>query len=134
MQDESNSRPPDAPHAPHSSGELHGHVTALLASSPMMLWTSAPNADCTFSRRVWLDVTGRGATRDLDSEVHPEDAHRCSNDFMAAVKARRSFTLDYRLKHADGDYRWMRDLGVPSVSSSGSLVGYAGACFEMSDP
>jgi nitrate/nitrite-specific signal transduction histidine kinase len=39
--------------------------------------------------------------------------------------------MEYRLKHASGEYRWIRDLGTPNYISSGEFIGYIGHCFDI---
>src|SRR4029453_13735214 len=48
-----------------------------------------------------------------------------------AIAERRSFTIDYRLRHRDGEDRWILDHGVPRINEDGSFVGYVGSVIDI---
>jgi signal transduction histidine kinase/CheY-like chemotaxis protein len=39
--------------------------------------------------------------------------------------------MDYRLRHADGTYHWLRDDGNPRYDSQGGFLGYIGFCVDI---
>jgi PAS domain S-box-containing protein len=41
--------------------------------------------------------------------------------------------MDYRLKHADGKYRWVLDHGVPRYTADGEFAGYIGSCLDITE-
>jgi len=41
--------------------------------------------------------------------------------------------MEYRLKRADGEYRWIYDVGAPNISPTGELLGYIGSCMDITD-
>lgn len=47
---------------------------------------------------------------------HYQDWH-CFN-------ARQTFQMEYRLRRADGEYRWILDTGNPRFNADGSFAGY----------
>ena len=65
--------------------------------------------------------------------VHPEDVDRCLATYMQAFEARKPFLLEYRLRHADGDYRWLLATGVPKYGRDGSFTGYVGCDIDITE-
>lgn len=64
-----------------------------------------------------LALTGRPAEDFLAGRVHwgdivlPEDLPNLVQTVASAVARRRPFTLEYRIRHADGNLRWVKDVG-----------------------
>lgn len=51
---------------------------------------------------------------------HPDDAPKIAPEVDKAVAANEPFELDYRIKHADGSWRWIHEVGV-GVSRNGKV-------------
>ncbi|WP_375593475.1 PAS domain S-box protein [Algihabitans albus] len=61
----------------------------------------------------------------LQAIVHPDDRHRTCNE-LSQLSNRDYLEQEYRLRHADGTYRWMRDrlkLKRSADGTPGSIVG-----------
>src|SRR5262245_31374358 len=97
-------------------------------ASPVMIWVSGPDKLCTFVSKGWLDFTGRAREQELGrgwtEGVHPDDRGPCLATCTEAFDARRSFTMEYRLRRADGEYRWILDNGIPRFQPGGAFTGY----------
>jgi PAS domain S-box-containing protein len=65
--------------------------------------------------------------------VHPEDVERVLGAFYEALKARHSFSQEYRLRRSDGVYRWMFDVASPRVNGDGSFAGFIGSAIDTTD-
>ena len=64
--------------------------------------------------------------------VHPEDRERCLNTFSRAFDARAPFTMEYRLRRRDGQFRQVVDEGVPRTVD-GHFRGYIGSAIDVTD-
>jgi PAS domain S-box-containing protein len=106
-------------------------------NAPIMVWVSGPDTLCTFFNRSWLQFTGRTLAQELGKGwaegVHPEDHQRCLDVYLSAFGARRNFTMEYRLRRADGQYRWVLNEGVPRLLPNGALAGYIGCCLDITE-
>jgi signal transduction histidine kinase len=65
--------------------------------------------------------------------VHPDDRERCFATHSSAFDARENFQIEYRLRRADGEYRWVLCAGIPRLASDGALVGYIGSDIDLTD-
>ncbi len=108
----------------------------LVDTAPVMVWMAGPDALRTFFNRRWLEFTGCTLAEELGagwiSSVHPDDRASCVDTYRHAFEAREQFTMEYRLRRADGAYRWLLDTGVPHWER-GVFAGYLGSCVDISD-
>jgi PAS domain S-box-containing protein len=109
----------------------------LADTAPMLVWTSDTDKQCTFFNARWLEFTGRTLEQELGSGwtecVHPDDRDECARAYSTAFDARQLFSMEYRLRRHDGEYRWVLDTGVPRFAADGSFSGYCGSCVDVED-
>jgi PAS domain S-box-containing protein len=113
------------------------YFRSLVDMAPVMLWTTAPDAQCTYLSRRWYEYTGRSPEQDLGmgwlENVHPEDFSRARDIFLAANAEHAPFSFDYRLRRHDGTYRWFIDTGLPRFDEAGRPDGYVGTVVDVHD-
>lgn len=118
-------------------GALDQEFRAVADAAPVLIWMSGPDKGCTFFNRQWLDFTGVPQEQQLGQGwlklVHPEDRNEILRDYQSAFDAGREFELEYRLRHKDGGYRWIRDRGLPRFDSQKHVSGYVGSAWDLSD-
>jgi PAS domain S-box-containing protein len=95
------------------------HVSALSDTIPVLIRMSGPDAHCTYVNAGWLAFTGRLLVEELGDGwaegVFPEDHERCLITSRDAVARRVPLEMEYRLRRADGTFRWLLDRGAPST-------------------
>jgi PAS domain S-box-containing protein len=106
-------------------------------ATPIMIWMSGTNKLCTYFNKGWLDFTGRTMEEEMGhgwcEGVHVEDCDRCLETYRTSFNARQPFTMEYRLRRYDGEYRWLLDKGVPHYSPGGTFLGYIGSCLDITE-
>lgn len=106
-------------------------------SSMSLIWAAGLDKLCFYFNQGWLDFTGRSYEQEAGNGwaegVHPEDFERCLRIFTENFDKRQSFSMDYRLRRHDGEYRWIRGNGAPRYDSKGAFVGYIGHCLDIHD-
>ena len=65
--------------------------------------------------------------------VHPDDLDRILGIYVPAIEARQPVLMEYRIRRADGIYRWVLDSGIPKYESDGHYTGYIGCSFDITE-
>jgi PAS domain S-box-containing protein len=117
--------------------ESESRFRVVADAAPLPVWLSGPNKLCTFVNKGWLEFTGRTMEQELgngwSNGVHPDDLDQSLKTYAFAFDAREPFTIRYRLRRHDGEYRWISDHGVPHYNGQGTFVGYVGACVDLTE-
>ena len=104
-------------------------------SAPVMIWMTDDNKQCNFVNKGWLKFTGRKKDEELGygwiEGMYPEDYTRCSEVFEDAFTQRREYSLEYRFRREDGEYRWVRETGIPRYSAEAKFEGFIGSCIDI---
>ena len=109
-----------------------------LADSGMaLIWKSGTDKLCNYFNKPWLKFTGRTIEQEMGNGwaegVHPDDFEHCLKTYIEAFDKREMFKMEYRLRNANGEYKWLLDLGTPNYSINNEFVGYIGHCFDISE-
>ncbi|BAZ20021.1 multi-sensor signal transduction histidine kinase [Kalymmatonema gypsitolerans NIES-4073] len=109
----------------------------LADEAPVLIWMNDANASGTFVNQYCLEFTGRPLEELLGEGwaegIHPEDKQRCFEIYLSAFKKHQRFQYVCRYLHADGEYRWLINMGVPRFASDGSFIGYIGCCTDITE-
>ncbi|HWG85331.1 MAG TPA: PAS domain-containing sensor histidine kinase, partial [Deinococcales bacterium] len=122
--------------------ELHRRLVEsearfLLAAdhAPMPLWMSGTDKLCDWFNKPWLEFTGRAMEQELGNGwaegVHPDDFDACLETYVGSFDRREAFSMTYRLRRHDGQYRWVLDNGVPRYAPDGEFLGYIGTGIDI---
>src|SRR5215469_225507 len=124
-------------HAEAKLRESEERFRTMADTAPVMIWVSGPEKQDLFFNRPWLGFTGGTLEEEQNAGwmggVHPEDVERTRTIYSSAFEARRSFQMEFRLRRADGEYRWVVCNGAPRFAPDGVFGGYVASCIDVSD-
>jgi PAS domain S-box-containing protein len=105
--------------------------------APVMMWVTDPTGFCNHLNARWYEYTGQapGAGEGygwLDA-VHPEDRAAAEVAFVLANRKQRDYRTEFRLRAADGAYRWMIDTAAARFDEAGQYLGYVGSLIDIDD-
>jgi PAS domain S-box-containing protein len=117
--------------------ESEARFRTMANTAPVMIWMSGPDGGCSFFNERWLEFTGKPMKREIGQGwsrgVHPEERKHCVRVYRTAFAARRTFEMEYRLRRADGAYRWILDTGTPLFGPDRNFAGYIGSCVDITE-
>jgi PAS domain S-box-containing protein len=109
-------------------------LRSLAQLAPTALFMTDATQGCTYCNRAWLAMRGRSLAQELGNGwcegIHSEDLARRREALARALATREPQTVTYRLKHADGSFREVRDTVVSHTNLRGQVVGLLGACVQ----
>jgi PAS domain S-box-containing protein len=117
--------------------ESQQRFQTMADTAPVMIWMSETDKLCTFFNKQWLEFTGRTLDQERgegwSESVHPNDLEHCLRTRVSSFEARLPFSVEYRLRRANGNYAWIFDTGVPRQTPAGEFAGYIGSCIDITD-
>jgi PAS domain S-box-containing protein/hemerythrin-like metal-binding protein len=117
--------------------EQQGIYRAVVDHGHALVWMAGLDKGCNYFNQPWLAFTGRTLEQEFGNGwaegVHPDDLQRCLYIYVTAFDRREAFSMTYRLRRHDGEYRWLLDDGAPRYDSAGLFVGYAGHCLDVTE-
>lgn len=102
---------------------------------PTIVWTADPDGYTDYFNRHWYKYTGLNAEQSVgwgwNSVVHPDDREESLQRWSQAVEECEPYEVEYRLKCADGTFRWHKGNGLPVKDASGKIIKWFGICTDI---
>lgn len=117
--------------------DIESRFKVIADTAPVLVWMSDTDKLCTYFNKGWLEFTGRTMEQECGNGwaegVHPDDFDRCLQIYITSFDGRLPFSMQYRLRRNDGQYRWILDNGVPRYTPEGEFLGYIGSCVDITE-
>lgn len=109
---------------------------AILADSlPQLVWSARADGHNDYFNQRWYDFTGLTYEQSVGerwkSAVHPDDLKAAEVVWAKALLTEQPYEVEYRLKAATGEYRWMLARGSPVHDPSGRIARWYGTCTQI---
>lgn len=109
----------------------------LTEAMPQLAWTCDADGKCDYLSRRWAEFTGRPLETDLGYEwlgaLHPDDVARTQKVWMTSVASGSDYEVEFRLRRADGAYRWHLARALPIKDAVGQVTHWFGTCTDIED-
>ncbi|MGZ4811055.1 MAG: PAS domain S-box protein, partial [Thermoanaerobaculia bacterium] len=108
---------------------------SLAESMPQIVWTTGADGLNTYFNQQWVDYTGLTLEQSYGegwiTPFHPDDRPRAWEAWQRATKHRDTYSLECRLRRADGVYRWWLIRGVPLLGANSEISKWFGTCTDI---
>ncbi len=105
----------------------------LAESMPQIVFVSDARGDVVYINQRWREYTGLASTDRLDyqSLVPSEDYERLMRAWNHAFETSEPFAAEFRLRGADGLYRWFLTRAVPVRNLEGTVERWCGTSTDI---
>ncbi len=117
--------------------ESEARFRTLADAVPQLIWTNDADGWANYFNQRWYDYSGlsyeQSAGLGWQVIVHPGDGPVSVERWQRALAAGQVFESEYRLRRADGTYRWHIGRNVPLRDESGHVVGWFGTATDIEE-
>jgi PAS domain S-box-containing protein len=123
-----------AEEAAQSTERRFRQVVELL---PQLVWTASIDGFCSYLSPQWVAYTGMAEAPQLGTgwlaQLHDEDRPRAWADWQRAVNSEEPYDTSFRLRAANGSYRWFKVRATLLVDEPGPGGQWFGTCTDVDD-
>jgi PAS domain S-box-containing protein len=113
------------------------YLGLLIESLPQMVWTCRPDGECDYLSSQWVRYTGIPESEQFGlgwlDQLYPNDREMTITTWNQAVKEKKIFDTEHRIRGADGNYRWFKTRAVPLLSEEGDIIKWFGTHTDIED-
>jgi PAS domain S-box-containing protein len=117
--------------------ESDARFRAIADTMPQAVWSTLPNGYHDYFNRRWYELTGtaEGATdgESWSRQVHPDDRPGTGERWRTSLATGAPYEVEYRLRMADGSWRWFLGRALPVRDSQGQITRWFGTCTDIHD-
>ena len=109
----------------------------LIETVPAMVWRTTPGGEIDYINQRLADYLGRSVT-DLKQQrwreiVHRDDVDTAAREWSRSLETEAPLAAQYRLRRADGVYRWFQIRAEPLRDVDGHVVHWYGVHVDLDD-
>jgi len=117
--------------------EREERFRTLAMATSQIVWANTAGGEVREDSPSWRAFTGQSYEQYQGNgwadAVHPDDRERARQRWNESVATRSVFETEYRLRRADGSYRWTAVKGIPILAPDGSVREWVGANRDIHD-
>ncbi len=112
-------------------------LRTLTEASTAIIWTTDPSGRFVQPQAAWSNFTGQSYEELADvgwlAAVHPDDRGRVEDSWRGAVAAATPWTIEYRLRRADGAWRHTAVVAAPIFGDEHAVTEWIGTHTDISE-
>ncbi len=111
------------------------HFQTITNTIPGMVWTARPDGHVDFASHQLLEYGGveAPALEHWERLLHPDDVEITISKWEDSVRTGAALQIEYRLRRADGAYRWFLVRANPMRNHKGEIIKWFGTCTDIED-
>lgn len=117
--------------------ESEARFRSVADTAAVLIWVTHPDRTRAFVNQAYVAFNGgtyeeaRGA--DWRAIIHHDDQERILRESIAGEATGQPFSLEARYLRHDGTYRWLKSFSRPRPGPGGSVQGFVGVAFDVTD-
>ena len=122
----------------HALEQSELKLRTLADTVPEVLFTATPDGRCDYVSQRFCDFVGVDAERARAAlhtawiaAIHADDRDAYLKQWSTSLKTGREFGATYRVRRADGEYRWFQSHAKPVRAADGKIVKWTGVCADI---
>jgi len=116
---------------------IEAQLRLLTDTMLQIVWMAEPDGSHTYFNQRWLDYSGLSMDESLGNGcsrlIHPDDSLRAARLWAQASSSGETYEVEYRLRRADGVYRWMLGRARPLCDAAGQRTHWLGTLTDIDD-
>jgi PAS domain S-box-containing protein len=117
--------------------ESEGRWHALAEAMPQLVWTCTADGRCDYLSRQWVEYTGKPEADQYGygwlEQVHTDDSENLIAAWLRTVQTGEQFEAEFRIRRADGAWRWFIARATPLRDAEGRIVKWYGSSSDIDD-
>ncbi len=117
--------------------ESEARFRSLAEAMPQIVWVGQPDGFLEYINPNWYDYSGLTEEQSLGwgwlDSVHADDRDHSRSLWLHSTRTGADYEVTYRLRGADGEYRWYLGRALPQRDESGAILRWFGTCTDIDD-
>ncbi|UZJ45221.1 PAS domain-containing protein [Marinimicrobium sp. C6131] len=123
----------------HSNNRFADNARALQAqldALPVTVWSALSDGSIDYFNQALSDYSGvpretLSAPGEWLMLLHPDDQERCVQTWTQCIQTGRPYSIQFRIRRYDGQYRWHQVQATPARDINGNIIKWYGSAVEI---
>ena len=116
--------------------QMVAEANRILEGIPQIAWSTDARGRNYYVNQRWVDFTGESVAdfaEQLHQRVHPDDRETALASWLHSVHTGEPMEMEFRVRNATGDYRWLLARARPAHDEQGRLHQWIGTYTDIQE-